>query len=108
MINLLYMCIFGSHVIKRDIYNVMTSSRELANYCQESIKSIHSRKISDLLNNFHLKTSIDFAKRSLTDEDGSFFEFHDIDFDNNFESNNKITYIKVINYIETFLMEAMT
>ena len=36
------MCIMGPMDIKEDIYYVMTYSRELTNYCQESVKSIHS------------------------------------------------------------------
>ena len=84
MINLLYMCIMGPAEIKKDIYNVMTSSRELTNYCQESVKSFQSKKISDSLNNFHLKTSIDFITKSLTDKDQLFFDLNEIDFDNSF------------------------
>ena len=68
------MCIMGPDEIKKDIYNVMTKSRELTNYCQESVKSFQSKKISYALNNFHLKTSIDFVTNSLTDEDQSFFQ----------------------------------
>ena len=68
----------GPDDIKKYIYNVMSSSRELANYCQESVKSLQSKKISDALNNFHLKTSSDFVTKSLTDEDKLFFESNEI------------------------------
>ncbi len=56
MINLLYMCIMGPAGIKKDIFTVMTKSPELTNYCQESVKSFQSKKISDSLDNFHLKS----------------------------------------------------
>ena len=92
--------------IKKDVYNVMTSSRELANYCQESVKSFQSNKISDSLNNFHLKTSIDFLIKSLTDEDHLFFESNEIHFDIPLESEEKPIYNKVIEYIETYLIES--
>ena len=106
MINLLYMCIISPDEIKQDIYNVMTSSREFANYCQASVNSTQSRKISDSLNNFHLKSSIDFVTKSLTDDDRSFFELNDIELDNSLESEEKPIYNKVIEYMETYLIES--
>ncbi len=106
MINLLYMCIMAPDEIKEDIYNVMISSRELANYCQESVKSFQSKKISDSLNNFHLKTSIDFITKSLTDDNRFFYKSNEIDFNNSLESEDKPIYNKVIDYIETYLIEA--
>ena len=106
MINLLYMCILGPVEIKKYIYNLMSSSRELANYCQESVKSFQSKKISDALNNFHLKTSIDFLIKSLTDEDQSFFELNEIDLVNPSGLDDKPIYNKVIDYMETYLLES--
>ena len=105
MINLLYMCILGPFEIKNSIYNVMSSSRELANYCQESVKSLKSKKISEALDNFHLKTSVDFVTKSLTDKDKLFFEFNEIGFDNRLGAQNKPIYSKVIDYMETYLLE---
>ena len=96
----------GPSLIKKDIYKVMTNSRDLTNYCQESVKSFKSKKISDSLNNFHLKTSIDFITNSLTDGDPSSFELNEIDFDHSIESENRQIYNKVIDYIETYLIEA--
>ena len=98
------MCIFGSPAIKKDIYTVMTKSRELTNYCQESVKSFQSKKISDLLNNLHLKTSNDFINKSLTDQDQLLFDLNEIEFDNRRESEKKAIYNKVIDYIETSLI----
>ena len=106
MINLLYMCILGPFEIKNCIYNVMSSSRELANYCQESVKSLQSNKISEALNNFHLKTSVDFVIKSLTDEDKLFFEFNDFGFDKPQGTQNMPIYNKVIDYMETYLLES--
>ena len=106
MINLLYICMIAPDEIKQDVYNVMTISRELANYCQESVKSIQSKKISDSLNNFHLKTSIDFITKSLIDKDKMFFNLNEISFGNSHESEDKPIYKKVIDYIETYLIES--
>ncbi|WP_269610030.1 hypothetical protein [Prochlorococcus marinus] len=106
MINLLYMCIMGPNRIKKDVYSVMTTSRELANYCQDSVKSIHSKKISYSLNNIHLQSSIDFLTNSLTDKDRSFSELNEIDFDNPLELEDKPIYNKVIDFIETYILES--
>ena len=98
------MCIIGPAGIKKDIYTVMTKSPELTNYCQESVKSFKSKKISDSLDHFHLKTSIDFINNSLTYENRLFSELNKIDFYDPIESVNKATYNKVIDYIETNLI----
>ena len=95
----------GPKNIKDDIYNVMTNSRELTNYCQESGDSGKSKKISKSLNNFHLKTAIDFITKSLAYEDQSFYELNEIDFYPPLESENKLIYSKVIDYIEKYLIE---
>jgi len=100
------MCIMGPIEMKKYIYNVMSSSRELANYCQESVKSFQSKKISDALNNFHLKTSTDFLTKSLTDEDKLFLDLNEIDFDNPHGTEDKPIYHKVIDYMQTYLIES--
>ncbi len=104
MINLLYMCIMGPNDIKKDIYNVMTNSRELTNYCKESVNSGKSKKISDSLNNFHLKSAVEFITKSLTDQNRSFFELNQIKFDSSLESNDNLIYNNVINYIENYFI----
>ena len=94
----------GTVGIKKDIYTVMTRSRELTNYCQESVKSFQSKKISDSLDSFHLKTSVDFIIKSLTNKNRLSFEFNMIDIKDQFEWENKATYSRVIDYIETNLI----
>ncbi len=105
MINLLYMCIMGPKEIKDHIYNVMTNSRELTNYCQESVNSFKSKKISNALNNFYLKSSVDFMTKLLTDEDRLFFELNEIDFANQVESESMPIYHKVIVFIENYFTD---
>ena len=94
----------GPKDIKDDIYNVMTNSRELTNYCQESINSVQSKKMSESLNNFHLKNAVNFITKSLTTDDRLYFESTEINFDNQLESENKPIYNKVIDYIEKYLV----
>ena len=103
MINLLYMCIMAPDEIKQNIYDVMTNSRELTNYCQESVKSFQNKKISDSLNNCHLKTSIDFLTTTLIHEDLLCSKINEVDYDDSLESEDKPIYNKVIDYIESYL-----
>ncbi|MDJ0577964.1 MAG: hypothetical protein QNJ65_22745 [Xenococcaceae cyanobacterium MO_234.B1] len=51
MVNLLYKALYGSEIEQDFAFEVMTQSRELSNYCQESIRPTHSRKYADALNN---------------------------------------------------------
>ena len=94
----------GPKAIKKDIYEVLTNSRELTNYCQESVKPLENKKISDSLNNFHLEPAIEFITKSLTDENKLFFEVNEIDFSNQKELENKPIYNKVIDYIENYFI----
>ena len=105
MINLLYICIMGPSEMKKYIYDVMTNSRELTNFCQESVKSYKSKKISDALNNFHLDTSIEFIINSLTNDDKLLVEFKDINYVESSESTKKPIYIQVIEYIENYFSQ---
>ena len=95
----------GPETTKKDIYKVMTNSRELANYCQESVKSIQSKKISESLNNFHLDIAKEFLTKTLINNDHSFFDLNEIDFNNPLELTNQTIYNKVINYIENYFID---
>ncbi len=58
MINLLYMTLFGSSLQKSIVYRVLTDSRELTNYCQESVRPKHSRGIADAMSKINDKKSM--------------------------------------------------
>ena len=47
MVNLLYSILFGEEEEKYSTFDVMTESRELSNYCQESVRPAHSRRYVD-------------------------------------------------------------
>ena len=95
----------GPKDIKDDIYKVMTNSRELTNYCQESVNPIHSKKISNSLNNFHLKPPIDYLTKLLADDEISFPEVNKVNFGGSLKYENKPIYNKVIEYIENYLTD---
>ena len=65
MLNLLYISIYGSSSIKKVTYSVMTQSRELTNYCQESVRPTHSRRIAEALNTLDNPKSLDLIVKSV-------------------------------------------
>ncbi|MEM9567755.1 MAG: hypothetical protein AAF974_05555 [Cyanobacteria bacterium P01_E01_bin.34] len=80
MINLLYKGLYGTEKEKEFAFEVMTESRELSNYCQESVRHAHSRKYVDALNNIDRYDAleliantivVDNAKKLLANSDGA-------------------------------------
>jgi len=88
MVNLLYKGIFGTEVEKNFAFDVMTESRELSNYCQESVRHTHSRKYADALNDIEQSDALELisnaviaenAKKALYDENIEEREIQDDD-----------------------------
>ena len=59
MVNLLYMAVYGRPAVKDTAYRVMTESRELSNYCQESVRPTHSRRYAEALQNLDVVEALD-------------------------------------------------
>ena len=85
MINLLHKGLYGNDVEKEFAFAVMTESRELSNYCQESVRHTHSRKYADALNSIDRLDALELianaviaenAKRAIHDE--QFLEERDL------------------------------
>ena len=49
MINLIYLCFYGSDIEKKDIFQVLTNSKELIDYSQESVKTSQGLEIRNNL-----------------------------------------------------------
>lgn len=61
MVNLLYMAIYGRPAVKETAYRVMTESRELSSYCQESVRPSHSRRYAEALQNLDVPEALDLV-----------------------------------------------
>ena len=61
MVNLLYMAIYGRPAVKETAYRVMTESRELSNYCQESVRPTHARRYAEALQNLEVPEAMDLV-----------------------------------------------
>lgn len=68
MVNLLYKGLYGSDVEKSYAFEVMTESRELSNYCQESVRHSHSRKYADALNNVEHDDALELIANTVVAE----------------------------------------
>lgn len=65
MVNLLYMAIFGKRDTKAIAFRVMTESRELSNYCQESVRPTHSRRYSEALQNLERPGALELVANAV-------------------------------------------
>ena len=77
MINLLYKGIYGTEVEKEFAFAVMTESRELSNYCQESVRHTHSRRYADALNNIERLDSLELISNAVIAENARKAIFED-------------------------------
>ena len=61
MVNLLYMALYGRPAVKETAYQVLTDSRELSSYCQESVRPSHSRRYAEALQNLDVPEALDLV-----------------------------------------------
>ena len=61
MVNLLYMALYGRPAVKETAYKVLTDSRELSSYCQESVRPSHSRRYAEALQNLDVPEALDLV-----------------------------------------------
>ena len=61
MINLLYMSFYGRPSTKDVAFSVMTESRELSNYCQESVRPSHGRRYAEALQNLEVPGALELV-----------------------------------------------
>ncbi|CAI8170241.1 MAG: hypothetical protein AB8A46_02405 [Prochlorococcus sp.] len=103
MVNLLYMSIYGNPTTKDIAFSVMTESRQLTNYCQESVRPTHSRRYAEALQNIEVPEAMellvnaviaDNARRAIPDE--AFADEAD-------SANEAPAYLKAMNVIENAL-----
>ena len=103
MINLLYISVMGSSEVKKIAYKVMTQSRELTSYCQESVRPSHSGKYADAISSLDRQESIELLVDSLLSPDQN--QNFDYQFSEKNTSNEGFqnAYLKLMNIIESML-----
>jgi len=99
MINLIYLCFYGSDIEKKDIFQVLTSSKELIDYSQESVKTYGGLEIRNnllgvnIFNDFDKLYNLLFTKKA---------ENKPINICSNSFSIEEPTHIKVIKIVNKY------
>ena len=99
MINLLYMVICGDSQEKEFAFRVMTESRELSNYCQESVRPTHSRKYASILNNLDKPDSLELLAKAII-ADNARKAIHDDDLEEIIAQADDPAYLQAMDSIE--------
>ncbi|WP_320667985.1 hypothetical protein [Prochlorococcus sp. MIT 1307] len=103
MNNLLYMSVFAPPEIKDTFFSVMTQSRELANYCQDSVRPSSSRRYADALNNIHIPEALELIVDCIYSEAESSCSLDDFATPLHEPKGNSENYKKALSFIEHYL-----
>ena len=100
MVNLLYMAIFGKSDTKAVAFLVMTESRELSNYCQESVRPSHSRRYSEALQNLDRPEALKLLANAVIADNARQAVPDDSNQDDAGANKDSPAYLRVMNMIE--------
>ena len=99
MVNLLYKGIYGTEAEKSVAFEVMTESRELSNYCQESVRHTHSRRYAEALNNMEHEDALELISNAVIAENAKKAIFDDISEDREIKPEDP-AYLQAMDCIE--------
>lgn len=103
MVNLLYMAIYGKPSTKQVAFAVMTDSRELSAYCQESVRPTHSRRYAEALQNLQQPEAIDLIIHAVIADNARKSIRDDLALDDSEEDAHPPAYLRAMNVIEATL-----
>ena len=99
MINLIYLCFYGSDIEKKDIFKLLTNSKELIDYSQESVKTYGGLEIRNNLLGMDILKDFDKLYTLLFEKE---VENENINICNNIYSMKEPTHIKVIKIVNKY------
>ena len=99
MINLIYLCFYGSDIEKKDIFQLLTNSKELIDYSQESVKIYGGLEIRNNLLGINILEDFDKLYTLLFTKE---IENKYINISNNSYSMDEPTHIKVIKIVNKY------
>lgn len=102
MVNLLYMALYGRPAVKDTAYRVMTDSRELSSYCQESVRPSHSRRYADALQNLDVPEALDLVVNAVIADNARRAMRGEMNLDES-ASNSGPAYLQLMEAIESQL-----
>ena len=98
MINLIYLCFKANPEEKKEIYKVLTSSEEITNFCQESVKSESSLELNQKLKDSDLfKDKEIFFKKLILEKSESLLQKKELKSKEFETKSNYINVLKIIN-----------
>jgi hypothetical protein len=100
MVNLLYMSLYGNPPTKEVAFLVMTQSRELSNYCQESVRPTHSRKYAEAVHNLEKPEALELLANAVIADNARQAINDDSGFDEGSDDDNVPAYLQAMNVIE--------
>lgn len=100
MVNLLYKGLYGNEIEKDFAYEVMTESRELTNYCRESIRPTQGRKYAEALNNLENSEALELISNVVVAENAKKALNVDGEIETREIQPDAPAYLQVIEYIE--------
>ncbi len=100
MVNLLYMSLYGKPSTKEVAFLVMTQSRELSNYCQESVRPTHSRKYAEAVHNLDKPEALELLANAVIADNARQAIRDDSGLDEGGDSANIPAYLQAMNVIE--------
>ena len=103
MVNLLYMSIYGNPATKELAFSVMTESRELTQYCQESVRPTHSRRYADALQHLNNPEAMDLLVNAVIADNASCANRDDSFVQDSQSLDTMPAHLKAMNVIEKSL-----
>ena len=103
MVNLLYMAIYGNTATKQIAFTVLTDSRELSAYCQESVRPTHSRHFAEALQNLQQPEAMDLIVQAVIADNARKAIGDDLPLEDGTDSGQLPAYLRAMNVIETAL-----
>jgi hypothetical protein len=107
MVNLLHKALYGSKIEKDFAFLVMTRSRQLSNYCQESVRPTHGRKYLDALNeveridnNIERIDAIELIANAVIADNAQKAILNDHNYEERTIDRDSPAYLQVMDYIE--------
>ena len=99
MINLIYLCFYGSDIEKKDIFQLLTNSKELIDYSQESVKTYGGLEIRNNLLGINIFKDFEKLYNLLFTKE---VENEHINICNNIYSMEEPKHIKVIKIVNKY------
>jgi hypothetical protein len=103
MVNLLYMSLYGNPSAKEIAFRVMTESRELSNYCQESVRPTHSRQYAEALHHIDKPEALELLANAVIADNARTAIYDDSSIDEGNDLDNVPAYLQAMNVIENVM-----